>query len=346
MNALVIGVEIDQARHGEVSWYVKYAELMFLTIFIFELVIRITAYGMASFGRPFLVFDFFLILFGAISFIGEQLSPASSWAKALGNLTVGRMLRLIRLTYGLRKVEWGVDLYKLATGLFSSFRTIISAFVLIAAAMYLFACVGVEVCNVQKLMDNPDTASIVETNFGSVPKALLTFTQFVSSDSIAAIYNPLIQSEPWLAFYFIPGMLVIGIALMNLVTALIVQTAIDAAANDTEALREEKQRMIESLLPDIGEAFRRMDTSGDGTLGADELESDAILARLPEKLQEVIPTSKLTDMLETLGDTLPGGEIDEMEFTWAIVTVALGEMENKQHLCYLRRLNKDLKLLR
>ena len=41
-------------------------------------------------------------------------------------------------------------------------------------------------------------------------------TQFVTVDSIASVYLPLIRQNPWLMFYFIPLILVVSISLMNL----------------------------------------------------------------------------------------------------------------------------------
>jgi uncharacterized membrane protein (DUF106 family) len=293
------------------------------------------------------MFDFFLILIGVTASIGSQITNSEAIA-ALGGVTIARVLRLLRLTYGLRAVEWGVDFYKLATGLMNSVRTIVSAFVLIFGAMYLFACVGVEICNSEKLQAHPETADIVDVHFGSVFKALLTFSQFINADSIAAIYNPLIRVEPWLAVYFMLGILVIAVSLMNLVTALIVDSAIRAASSDKEALDEEKKRTIEDLLPEIHDAFRMMDSDGNGDLRHEELNSDEILEYLPDGLKEVIPADKLAEIFDTLGDTLEdsmGGTINELEFTWAVVTVAVGGIEYKQMMSYLRTIANQLKTI-
>ena len=47
---------------------------------------------------------------------------------------------------------------------------------------------------------------------------------FPAKDGIAAIYYPLIMAKPILLVYFLPLLLFLSIALMNLVTAVLVET--------------------------------------------------------------------------------------------------------------------------
>ena len=66
---------------------------------------------------------------------------------------------------------------------------------------------------------------------------MLTLIQFVCSDIIAAVYEPLINKHPSLAFYF-----VVSIVRTNLILGLIVSTAIDLATEDQNYLSEMEER--------------------------------------------------------------------------------------------------------
>lgn len=66
------------------------------------------------------------------------------------------------------------------------------------------------------LLQDSDTGPIVVNHFGTLMQAILTLGQFVTLDSIAAVYYPLIMVRPWLLMYFLPVMVLISVGLMNL----------------------------------------------------------------------------------------------------------------------------------
>merc|ERR1719443_347692 len=104
--------------------------------------------------------------------------------------------------------------------------------------MYVFTCLGLEVVKrntrVQHLPE-------VDEYFKDFSTTMLTLFQFVSFDSVGAIYKPLILADGFLAFYFFPFMLIVSIALMNMVTAVIVEEAIEQGKADKDLLKEYKK---------------------------------------------------------------------------------------------------------
>merc|ERR1740129_2222175 len=116
--------------------------------------------------------------------------------------------------------------------------------VVLALIVYGFACVGAElIAQNPNLMSDPNTSDILETNFRSISVIMLTLMQFTTSD-MTPIYFPLITSDPWLAIYFGIGFLIISILLMNLVTASLVNNAIDQGKADQEMKIKHLKRQV------------------------------------------------------------------------------------------------------
>jgi len=91
--------------------------------------------------------------------------------------------------------------------------------------------------------------------------------QFATLDSISLIYVPLIKKDWTLAIYFISLILVVGIALMNLTTAVVVNTALEQAYQDKSLQQEAEKKERKKLLIKLKAIFRRLDDddSGEGT---------------------------------------------------------------------------------
>ncbi|CAE7561606.1 unnamed protein product, partial [Symbiodinium microadriaticum] len=100
--------------------------------------------------------------------------------------------------------------------------------------------------------DHPYNLAVVE-NFGALDDAMFTLMQLFTFDSIGTIYRPLIQQRPLLFFYFMTVLLVLSIALMNLVTAIMVEGALAIAEEDKEVRKTYEQEGWVS-----GEAMKRL----------------------------------------------------------------------------------------
>ena len=132
---------------------------------------------------------------------------------------VVRALRLLRLVRALRMLRWFRTAWRLVFGLLTSGTTMTSTLGLVLLTLYVSACLGVELISKDPvLMTHPSTGHIVEDRFGSLPMTMLTLAQFVTLDSIANIYVPLVYQKPILVVYFSGIILVLSISLMNLVT--------------------------------------------------------------------------------------------------------------------------------
>merc|ERR1719399_462389 len=109
---------------------------------------------------------------------------------------------------------------------------------------------------------------------------------FMTLDNAVSVYYPLMVERPLTAIIFLSFLLLVSIALMNLVTAVIVERAIQSG-NDERKLRVKKEgarraKQCESL----GFLFQEMDASGDGELQREELLNAPAIIR--DRLGEVL----------------------------------------------------------
>merc|ERR1719464_1761998 len=84
------------------------------------------------------------------------------------------------------------------------------------------------------LRDSPVTEEIVATKFTDLGRTMLTLAQFLTGDDTSEFVSPLVVANPWLMLYFASAFLVISVLYMNLITASIVNDAINRSNGDRE----------------------------------------------------------------------------------------------------------------
>jgi hypothetical protein len=323
-------------------------EHIFLGYYIMEIFVFLFKDGLRkSFHDRWFCFDLLLV---GVAILSQWLYPLIVYLTTDKGDVIGlekaliiRILRLGRLLRALRVIESFKDLWKLVAGILRSTRTVASACILIFITLYVFALVGVEVVRKdQTLLDDETTRELVLSHFDSVFGCLLTLVQFANADSIAGLYDPMIRVQPGLVFYFGTVWIVVTILLMNLVTAVVIQNAIDIGAEDAEAAATEKRKRLEKMVPLLKQAFETVDRSSDGMLQIDEVELLCNLS-LPRELKEIMAKDRMRDLFKSL-DTDGSGDVSMGEFVKGVCHIALSEVpiETTQMLSMMRIQSKVL----
>merc|ERR1719240_344857 len=130
--------------------------------------------------------------------------------------------------------------------------------------------------------------------------------------------------------------MVLSVATMNLITAILVDTAIANSALDAEV---EKQA-LRKLRPEISKAFRSIDINGDGKLCKTEILSSA--SKLPKQFNKAVDQESLSDIFDLL-DMDNSGKITEAEFSEGIFRLVFADIsfETLQQMRMLRSI-KDM----
>jgi hypothetical protein len=176
-------------------------------------------------------------------------------------------------------------------------------------------------------MQNEETREIVSVYFSTLPMAILTLMQFATADSISSIYLPICREEPLFVVYFLTLWLVVTVALMNMVTAVIVETAMAQSVEDAEERLLFLRLKIKKMGPDIEAAFDKLDADGRQHLSLQALEEAAHSGdlRMPDDIQDLVDPAKLVDLFGFL-DTNMSGEISRSEFIHGIKSLVMSEV--------------------
>eukprot|EP00930_Biecheleria_cincta_P009259 TRINITY_DN11096_c0_g2_i1.p1 TRINITY_DN11096_c0_g2~~TRINITY_DN11096_c0_g2_i1.p1 ORF type:complete len:603 (+),score=96.32 TRINITY_DN11096_c0_g2_i1:34-1842(+) len=347
LNAITIGIDQTlELETGSQSPVIVVLDQTFLVVYILELFLRFFGVGVcASLGDRWVWLDMVLVGTGVLS--DWVLKPLMG-AEQLRVLMVLRSLRLLRLVKALKLMMKFRELCLLTQGLLASAGTMVYVLLLLFVILYCFAAMAMELVTKHRLASGIDEnevfAGIVATYFSSLPVTMLTLLQFATLDSVGAIYKPLIESDWFLAVYFIGVILVVSIVLMNLVAAIIINTALEQAMQDKALQQQDEATRRKKMLKDLNEMFHRVDDDGSGELSKEEL----TMASSEDKAF-IFSCTDVEDPLEFFDmiDVDRTGAVDIDEFcdgVWqAVVSKAPIEVRRMERV--LKSMRRDLRVL-
>uniref|UniRef100_A0A7S4RIE2 EF-hand domain-containing protein n=1 Tax=Alexandrium monilatum TaxID=311494 RepID=A0A7S4RIE2_9DINO len=335
-NSICIGVETQQELTGESDPVFQTLEHMFLAVYLLEICLRLLAVGRACFWDSWFLFDLLLVMGGCVAswvltpiYAGN--GPGDQNRQVLSQLMVFRICRLLRLLRAMRMVKKFRSMWRLVYGLLTSFNTMITTLSLVGLVLYTFACLGIEMITKDPNLResaSPEVRRIVDTFFTDLFVTQMFLFQFVTLDSVAAVYMPLIKEKPILAIYFLSILLVVSISLMNLVMAKIVEGALDAAHHDHEMERQQRKESIRAIVPVLKDIFARMDQDGSGHVELRELQVLG-MTQVPEELAPLVMMDSMVELFEIL-DVDNSGTVSQDEFIEGMLSMHISEVPLQQ----------------
>jgi hypothetical protein len=187
----------------------------------------------------------------------------------------------------------------------------------------VFAIVGVEfIAKSPELKEDATTNAIIEQYFSSLQTTMLTFVRFVNLDSVYPIYEPIIEKRPMLVLYFGSLILLVSVGLMNVVTAVLVEAALDSANDDMELVSLDMAHKLAACLPTLEKIFADMDSNGDGTVSLAEIERVPIDVIPVDFFHNHRAIGSMHDIFLLL-DVDNGGSLSHDEFLEGLVSLFL-----------------------
>jgi len=197
LNAITLGLDTAPDIMAEYGELVDTINTIIPVIFVIEVGSRLIARGRRFFKESWNVFDIIII---SVSFL-----PSGSAFSALRALRILRVLHVISLVPRMRHV---------VAAMIRSLPQIGSIVALLIIITYISAVIVTHLYGI----DYPEL-------FGSIGRSMLTLFQLMTLEGWAAeVVRPVMETHPNSVFLFIPYMLMTAFAILNLFTAVLVDS--------------------------------------------------------------------------------------------------------------------------
>lgn len=344
LDGLLLGVEAENNLDPFITdkTWINVLAWIFKAIFAFEISLRFYAFGVRqALMCSWIRFDAFLVSCAVMDVVVGYIFKEDQ--EMVDSMLVLRVFRLARLVRAARLMVQFRTLWLLISGLRASLQTVMWTWVLLLMISYIFAVLGMEVIPPRDLSRETVFGQVASDKFGSLLQAMLTLLQVLTLDSIAAIYRPLIREGKdnmpvFVIVYFVLFILFVSVALMNLVTAVMVEGSMQQASQDREALRAIEEKRKKALVPKLRSMFEAIDKDKSGDLSLEELE--AAPRQMQDELRGITNMDDLSEVFYLL-DVDDSGAILIDEFLEGILKASTGDvMQRLQMSRIVRQMTK------
>lgn len=271
LDSGLIGLEQStRLERGDTNIF-NYLEASFVAFYSLELVLVFYAFGRNALSSQWVRLDCVLVACGMLTQLMTVVQIGDDFATSMLVLRVTRMLRLSR---ALRVLVRFRELWMLCHGFINSLKMLSQTMLLGFVIIYVYGCVAMEMI---PLNDNvgltDELKDNIKNNFRTLPVTMLTLIQFATFDSPSSVYKPWLDAYPTMGWFFISALLVMGVVFMNLVTAVIVNRALESAREDEDMQKAMMDKKRKNLLQKLEMVFEEADTNCSGELSREELEA-------------------------------------------------------------------------
>ena len=240
VNAIILGLETSPAVMAAYGPVLTWLDHIILAVFVVELVARMIVQRRAFFFDAWNIFDFLVV---AIALI-----PATGPLQVLRALRILRVLRLITVVPSLKRVVGGL------IGALPGMGSVVALLLLL---FYVFAVMATKLFG----EDFPNF-------FGTLAASGFTLFQIMTlEDWAAGIVRPVMEKYPYAWLFFIPYIVVVTFAVLNLFIGIVV-SAMQTEHDAEEAEKQKHERAEEKPLLTELQALRAEIASLRGELNA------------------------------------------------------------------------------
>jgi hypothetical protein len=280
-NFVVILLDTDhKAAQLPIPLWVNASSLACLVIYCLELLTRLYVERWDTFTVPWNWMDFFVVFAGVLGEVGQIFADGGGFLN-VSFLRVFRCFRLLRIVKMIGLIRYMRELQRLIQGIVSCFKTLAWGWVLVCLFLTLWSTLAVEMIHplmaeVAKKSGAWDKCERCPRSFTSVMESNLTFFQtIIAGDSWGLVAIPVMEQYPLTAIIFVGSLFTLLVGILNLIVAVLVDTAAEARASDTAALALEAKKTEKKERIYLEKLFLQMDADQSGVLTFDELQYGA-----------------------------------------------------------------------
>ena len=229
INAILLGLETVPSVMAEWGFLIRGADRVILAVFVIEILLRITAHGRAFWRDPWSLFD--------IVVVGVALFPASGSLSVLRALRILRVLRLVSVVPRLRRV---------VETLMRSLPGMGSIALLLVMLFYVFAVMATKLFGASF----PDW-------FGSIGESMYSLFQIMTLESWSmGIVRPVMAVHPFAWAFFVPFILIVSFAVLNLFIAVVVDSMQQVHKEEADELMRDAEEIAQREAEALQEQLR------------------------------------------------------------------------------------------
>ena len=212
INAIGLGLETIPMVQERIGPFLAIIDNLALVIFVLEISAKLIAYRLSYFRDPWNVFDF--------TIVGIALLPMGGGLSVMRALRILRAMRIISVVPAMRRV---------VEGLLRAIPSLGAVMALLAILFYIAAVMATKLFG-----------SDFDELFGNLGRSLFTLFQIMTLENWAdGAVRPIMKVYPYAWLFFIPFILMVTFAVLNLFIAIIVNAMEEAAKEDTEMLHKD-----------------------------------------------------------------------------------------------------------
>jgi len=290
-------------------------EIVFVVFYTAELVFKLSVHRLYFFCTHEMrwnIFDTILVVF---SLCDQLLTAVSSTSGGGTNVTFMRTLRILKMAKilrGLRVLRFFYELRLMLNSLIGSFNSLLWSIVMLSLIFYVFGLIFVQGASLHLFLHGEELEegqreSILQ-EFGSVQAAMLAlFRTCTGGDDWSHFYHiVLITGTPY-AMVFIFFIAFSQIAILNILTAIFVNNAMELARPDADTLAHEHRKKEFEAYEELQE-LSEMITDGTGMISTEQFATQLKCGRLGARLAVLgISVADADSFLELLTFTMDGG---------------------------------------
>jgi len=376
VNVILLGVEVDlSAKVGiqDVPGWLGVANTVIVVVFLIELILKFLVLGCYDFWchkeASWNVFDFLIIAVSVVDVLVDILATTMSTDVNTGHLRLIRSIRLARALRSIRMVwlfQYVGALRTLALSIVSTLGSLFWTLMLLLIIFYSFGVVitqlAVEHCRFLTVESTGDVNAVpvcpdgLETYWSNVLRSMLTlFMSITGGLDWEAPYRPLREFSDVAAGLVVIYVALTVLAILNVVTGVFCNTAIESAASDKDVATLRQMQAKNKQVETLRSIFQELDRGKTNELSI-------------EDINEAIEQGELSGFLESMGistndvwtlfmllDSDKEGCIDLDEFVTGCMQlhgpaksmqIAKMSFENKLARQALKNLSKEVKALR
>lgn len=224
LNAITLGLETSKSVMARSGTLLEVLDHIMIAIFVAELAMRIVALGRRFWTDPWCLFDFAVV--------------AITLVPATGNLSILRALRILR---AMRLISAVPSVRRVVSSLLTAIPSMSAVIFLLLLINYIFA-----------VMTTSMFGEKFPEMFGSIGASFYTLFQIMTLEGWSGdVVRPVMNAYPWAWAVFVPYIVVVTFAVLNLFIGIIVDAMNTNAQAEAERVIEVTEGEYHHLLSEI-----------------------------------------------------------------------------------------------